>query len=274
MGEAVLKYFLHNGKEYEVNNFDNIYKEVSPSIYEVIRLINGKPVFLEDHIERLNNSAKLLNVDYYADVEIIRQQIIQLAKLNNIQNYNVKIVVNNFNTLDVYLFFIKSIYPSEADYENGVKTTLYKAIRENPNAKVINSTLRQKINKHIEENNLYEAILVNNFDEITEGSRSNIFFIKDNKLYTAPKEDVLVGITRIKVIEIAKKLGLEVIEDKIKVNQINEFQACFLTGTSPKVLPISHIDDKVFDVKNSVLKKIMLEYDNIINNGSNITHNL
>ncbi|MCX7695648.1 MAG: aminotransferase class IV [Caloramator sp.] len=264
MGEAVLKYFLHNAKEYEVNNFDNIYKEVSPSIYEVIRLINGKPVFLEDHIERLNNSAKLLNVNYCADVEIIRQQIIQLAKLNNIQNYNVKIVVNNFNTLDVYLFFIKSIYPSEADYKNGVKTTLYKAIRENPNAKVINSTLRQKINKHLEENNLYEAILVNNFDEITEGSRSNIFFIKDNKLYTAPKEDVLVGITRIKVIEIAKKLELEVIEDKIKVNQINEFQACFLTGTSPKVLPISHIDDKVFDVKNSVLKKIMLEYDKML----------
>jgi branched-chain amino acid aminotransferase len=264
MGEAVLQYFLHNGKEYEVNNFDNIYKEVSPSIYEVIRLINGKPVFLEDHIERLNNSAKLLNVDYSANVEKIRQQIIQLANLNNIQNYNIKIVVNNFNNPNVYLFFIKSVYPSEDAYENGVKTTLFKAIRENPNAKVINSALREKINKHLEENNLYEAILVNNNDEITEGSRSNIFFIKGNKLYTAPKEDVLVGITRIKVMEIAKRLGLEVVEDKIKVNQIDEFDACFLTGTSPKVLPISQIDSKVFNVKNTVLKKIMQEYDKML----------
>ncbi|WDC84413.1 aminotransferase class IV [Caloramator sp. mosi_1] len=135
---------MHNGKEYEVNNFDSIYKEVSPSIYEVIRLINGKPVFLEDHIERLNNSAKLLNVDFYAEVDNIGKQIIQLAKLNDIQNYNVKIIVNNFNNPDIYLFFIKSVYPSDEAYKDGVKTTLYKAIRENPNAKVINATLRKK----------------------------------------------------------------------------------------------------------------------------------
>ncbi|GFR34668.1 aminotransferase class IV [Thermobrachium celere] len=261
MGEAVLKYFLHNGKEYEVNNFDIIYKELSPSIYEVIRLINGKPVFLEDHIERLNNSAKLLGVNYSADLNEMKRQIVHLANINNIQNYNVKIVVNNFNDPNVYLFFIKSIYPTEYDYENGVKTTLYKATRENPNAKVINSQLREKINNYLKENNLYEAILVNNNDEITEGSRSNIFFIKNNTLYTAPKEDVLVGITRIKVIEIAKNLGFEVVERKIKVDQINDFEACFLTGTSPKVLPISHIDDKAFNVKNPVLKKIMAEYD-------------
>lgn len=270
MGEAVLKYFLHNNKDYSVNEFDNIYKEISPSIYEVIRIINGKPVFLEDHIERLNNSAKILGIDFAIDIEEIRNQIIYLSTLNDIQNYNVKIVVNNFSNPDIYLFFIKSVYPSNEAYEKGVKTTLYKAIRENPNAKVINSTLREKINKHLEENNLYEAILVNNFDEITEGSRSNIFFIKGNTLYTAPKEDVLVGITRIKVIEIAKKLGLEVVEDKIKVTQISEFEACFLTGTSPKVLPISNIDNNVYNEENSILKSIMAEYDNMINSSDKL----
>ncbi|MCX7951355.1 MAG: aminotransferase class IV [Clostridiales bacterium] len=273
MGEAILKYFLHNNNEYSVSNFDNIYKEISPSIYEVIRIINGKPVFLEDHIERLNNSAKILGIKFSIELEEIRNQIIYLAKLNDIQNYNVKIVVNNFNNPDIYLFFIKSVYPSDDDYEKGVKTTLYKAIRENPNAKVINSALREKINKHLEENNLYEAILVNNFDEITEGSRSNIFFIKKNTLYTAPKEDVLVGITRIKVIEIAKKLGLDIVEDKIKVSQISEFEACFLTGTSPKVLPISNIDDYIYNVGNAILKSIMTEYDKLINAGSHITYN-
>ncbi|WP_443110713.1 aminotransferase class IV [Caloramator sp. mosi_1] len=109
-------------------------------------------------------------------------------------------------------------------------------------------------------------MLVNNFDEITEGSRSNIFFIKGSKLYTAPKEDVLVGITRIKVIEIANKLGFEVVEDKIKVSQISEFEACFLTGTSPKVLPISYIDSYAYNVNNDILRNIMREYDKMINN--------
>lgn len=274
MGEAVLKYFLYNNKDYSVNNFDDVYKEISPSIYEVIRIINGKPVFLEDHIERLNNSAKILGVNFSIETKEIQNQIIYLAKLNDIQNYNVKLVVNNFSNPNIYLFFIKSVYPSDEAYEKGVRTTLYKAVRENPNAKVINSALREKINKHLEKNNLYEAILVNNFDEITEGSRSNIFFIKGKTLYTAPKEDVLVGITRIKVIEIANRLGLNFVEDKIKISQIGEFEACFLTGTSPKVLPISNIDSYIYNVENTVLKNIMNEYDKLINAGSHITYNL
>lgn len=99
---------------------------------------------------------------------------------------------------------------------------------------------------------------------ITEGSRSNVFFVKDEIFYTAPESKVLVGITRQKVIECLRQLNFELVEKAVSAAEISQFDAAFLTGTSPKVLPVSLIGKLRLNIQVLVLQKLMKSYDDKI----------
>lgn len=267
MGEAFLKYFLHNDNKYETSDFDNIYKENAPSIYEVIRIIDKIPLFLEEHYQRLKNSASLLGKQISMSFDSTKTNIEKIIELNDVSNYNIKIVVNNFSkNTDYYFFFIKSSYPDEELYKLGIKTFLYDSIRENPNAKIINKSLRGEIDELLYKKNCYEALLVNKSGEVTEGSRSNAFFIREGKIYTSPKGDVLMGITRQRIIKLCMENGINVIESPILSRSLNTYEAAFISGTSPKILPISSIDDISFSTSNKTLLRTMDIYNGEIDN--------
>lgn len=268
MSDAVLKQFIYNGKLYDVSEFDNVYNDKYPSVYEVIRVIDGIPLFLEEHYQRFENSFAILGHKLKKSYDDIKDSLNSLIKANDVINYNVKIVVNDLKNENEnsYFFFIKSNYPDENMYKYGVNTFLYNAERKNPNAKVIDKDLRGTINNLIAQGSFYEAVLVNSKGEITEGSRSNIFFIKDDYVVTAPNKDVLKGITRQRIISLCERENIKVLEEPIPSDNIKCFQAAFICGTSPKVLPISKIDELPFSLDNSVLTKIMGIYDREIQN--------
>ena len=93
-------------------------------IYEVLRVIDGKPLFLERHLERMKNSFKLINEEFSLKYEDICAKIKMLIKSENRNVGNIKITYKvNEKKLDV--FFIDHFYPTEDMYENGVKTILY-----------------------------------------------------------------------------------------------------------------------------------------------------
>ena len=99
-------------------------------------------------------------------------------------------------------------------------------------------------------------------DHITEGSKSNIFMIKDKKVITSPLEAVLPGITRNVIIEVCREMSLEVVEEKVHYRDVKDLDALFISGTSPKVLPISKVDDMEFNSShNEVVMRIMDGYD-------------
>lgn len=262
MGEAVFNYFIHNENVYDVQEFDSIYKDNTPSIYEVIRIIDGIPLFLEEHYQRLKNSAGIIGNELGMSFEYIKSNIDKMVRLNDVSRYNIKIIVNNFSVNpDYYFFFIKSGYPEESLYQSGIRTLLYSSTRKNPNAKIINRSLRRDVDALLLEKDCYEALLVNPAGEITEGSRSNLFFIRDGRVYTSPPGDVLMGITRQRIIKLCAEHNIEVVEAAIYSKDLNKFQAAFISGTSPKVLPISSIDDISFSTSNKTLLKLMEIYN-------------
>ncbi len=240
---------------------------IQPSVYEVIRITEGVPLFLEEHIERLKASVNLLNFRLDMSFVELKAQVNKIISINKAPELNLKIVVNNLNTANpnVFMFFISSKYPTPEDYSKGVNTSTYRAERHNPNAKVVALSLREKMNRYIKEQKVYEAILVNTRDEITEGSRSNIFMVKDSIIYTPPAGDVLMGITRSRIIEICRDLNINVVEEPIAVSKLREAEGLFLTGTSPKVLPIAAVDDiKLSSAENNVIGRILEAYNHIM----------
>ncbi|MEG0641800.1 MAG: aminotransferase class IV, partial [Clostridium sp.] len=116
----------------------------------------------------------------------------------------------------------------------------------------------------LKEKECFEAILVNDDGYVTEGSRSNLFFIRDNTLYTTQGKDVLLGITRKRIIDLAKKNGVNVIEKPIHIDELSGFSSLFISGTSPKVLPIKSVDNINYLTKDTLLLKIISIYDSEI----------
>ncbi|WZL72142.1 aminotransferase class IV [Clostridiaceae bacterium 35-E11] len=267
--EAVLDYFIYNNKEYCTDNmevFDNIHDQ---SIYEVIRLIEGAPLFLEDHLERLRKSANLLGCGVNKSNEEITSEIMKLVELNQCKNINVKLLCSNLKEecQQFLTYFIESHYPEQEVYQKGIHTILYNSERENPNAKIMNMGLREKVNKRIQEKNAYEALLVNKERYITEGSRSNMFFVKKNCVYTAPAGDVLLGVTRTRIMKVCRDLRIDVRERAIHESQIASLDGAFMTGTSVNVLPIRSIDEVVLNsVQDPIIHKITDGYMNEMKN--------
>ncbi|MFY9151666.1 MAG: aminotransferase class IV [Prolixibacteraceae bacterium] len=235
------------------------------SVYEVLRVIRRVALFLEEHYIRLTKSLDFYYVQAELNFQEFKAKIDELIELNSASDGNIKIErISTQNEITWEFSFSEHSYPSPDDYENGVKTELYFAERENPNAKVLVGNLRERVNNYIKSHELFEVLLVNHRGEITEGSRSNVFFMKENVFYTAPESEVLIGITRQKVIECLAELNFQVKEIAVAANEIENYDAVFLTGTSPKVLPVRSIGQTEFNTRLPIIKDLMNHYNKMI----------
>ncbi len=234
-------------------------------LYEVIRVASGVFLFLDDHVDRLQYSVRLAGVELPLSATAIRRQLSELLHANQVQNGNIKLEFHYQQGKAEHhaFFFIPHRYPPEEMYQTGVRTTLIQAKRPNPNAKIQNLLLTGEIDRIIAEKQVYEVILVHPDGYITEGARSNFFTIKDGSVFTAPEADVLPGITRKYVLRICRELSIPLVEKRIPVSQLAGMDAAFISGTSPKVLPIVQTDEFRFDPSNDTLRRIMKRYDTI-----------
>ena len=231
MIEAINEYYIDNGKLRKLEEWRE--EGEGKLIYEVIRIINGKPLFYKEHYDRMINSFKLNNYKNDITYDEVLNDINNLVKSNNKTLGNIKIIFNTKSN-EFKIFFIKHSYPTDEMYKEGVKTILYFGERENPNAKVINNSFRGAVNKEIKKNDAHEAILVDRNGYITE------------------------------IIKVAKENSINIIEENIRYTDLEKFDVLFISGTSPNILPIRRVNGLEFDVENDLLRKLMRLFDELI----------
>ena len=245
--------FVCNGKFMHAELFDGTFPNRGESVYEVLRSDKGRPVFFNDHLERLKRSALLSDYRFNISEEELRGDIRSLSNNVRLEKANLKVVYNAFEGgVKRYLYYVMPSYPDEVMYRDGVKATLYKFERENPGAKIVRQNHKEIIAGILRRESAYEVMLVNRHGYITEGSRSNLFFIKDDLLYTAPEEMILKGITRDHILQICREEGIVVRFEAVHVDRLSGFSSVVMTGTSPVVLPFSFIDGIGFSTDNPV----------------------
>ncbi len=267
MVECCNTIFLLNGKEKNTASFKEDWLEAKNAVYEVFRILDGKPFMPYDNIVRLKKSLTLMEYTYSINEDNLIYSIERLAKLNNVLQGNIKyVLLKQHNKYMELLFFITHYYPSEKEQKEGVATFLLHAKRLNPTIKMINKNLRRLANTIISEKNVFEVLLVDDKGFITEGSRSNFFAICNSIIYTPPTNTVLSGTVRKRVIEICHNNGIDVIEKNIHYSTISEYDAVFLTATSLGIQPINRINTISFNVDNSIVRLLQLKYFNILYN--------
>ena len=229
-----------------------------PSVYEVIRLTDGEPKFLADHYERLGRSLAAIGMITPFTLEELRVSIADLVHESGIRDHNIRVEVDVSGYASMHLN--PTHYPEPEMYRTGVKAGLLRGERTNPNIKMMDIKLRDAADEAMKRDGLYEVLLVDSEGLITEGSRSNVFFIKNGEVFTAPPEKVLLGVTRAKIIEVIRDMGTVLHEECVAEDSIAGFDAVFISGTSPAVLPVSRIGDVRYDVDDPLLREIMDRY--------------
>ena len=257
-------YYFHNRSFLSTDNISIDYLKNGISYYEVLRVINGKPLFLKDHLERFEMSVrKSLFPDFLKNYDF-NSIISQLCSINRLKEGNIKMVLNITEKPSLYIYFVPHRYPTPENYTHGIKMLSQKLERPDPAIKAVNLNLREKTESLIQQHGIYEILLVDQNGMVTEGSKSNIFFIKDKKVFTAPEHTVLSGITRKYVFSVCHDLSVDLVEQCIPFEIIASYEAVFISGTSPKILPVKQIDNISFHVNNLTMKNIITRYENII----------
>ena len=237
------------------------------TVYEVIRVEDGIAIFLEDHLDRFFRSAAYLDLPLPTTAESIEDRVYRLIAANQVGNQNLKFILGKTSKSEsvLWIFFTQSIYPPKSYYEEGIATGLFRIERLDPNIKLVRSDYQKAVLQERADKDVYELLLVDGNEEITEGSRTNVFFVKGKELYTPPAKAVLLGIVRKKVFEICEKRQIPINETAIPVEWVKDAEGAFVSGTGNNVLPISKIGTAAIPTMNNpIVQTIMADYAEMV----------
>jgi len=241
-------------------------------VCDIMRTYRGKPYFLDEHIRRLENSARKIGLVLPWSTKDITNIVLETLKRNQmIDEVNIRIVITGGSSSDFFnpqgkprLIILITDMNKLPDtwYENGVKVITHPLERMFPDAKVTSYIPAAMALKKAKEKGAVEAIYINRNMEVLEGTTSNLFAFFDDRLFT-PKDGVLNGITRQAILSLAGNL-YETKEKTIKLEQLLKADEVFITGTNKCVVPVVRVDDTKIGNGNPGFrtKKIMTELEN------------
>lgn len=216
------------------------------SVYEALRVIEGKVVHLLEHLARLKESAELIHLTYGFSDEQIGEWIFKLIRTDAIDFATLRVLI--VGGLEPILFVTAAPileYP-QSMYDEGVYCTVYEGERFMPQCKTSNLLLNYLALEDSKRRGGFEALLIDGNGCIREGTRSNFYGFRDNILHTAPLEMVLDGITRQSVLKATAGLGIKVIEKAIEYDNLEYYDEVFISATSMAAMPIRQIEGLVF----------------------------
>ncbi|MFH1119220.1 MAG: aminotransferase class IV [Bacteroidota bacterium] len=266
MPEYTRNLFMANGNLMAVSAFEEFFIPEQTYIYEVFRVIGGVPLFIEDHLDRFYQTTSLAGVDAECERNRLLAEIRSVIKANGPDEGNIKISVTPGKTRkqNLLIYYTPHIYPTSEQFANGVAVKLLEAERSNPNAKVMDISFRAETDNIKYHDEVFEVLLVDRNGFITEGSRSNVFFISGNEVITPPLEAVLPGVTRKQIISLCEANQIRLTETPVHRLDLESFNALFISGTSRKVLPVNKADELIIPVDNHLMKRIGGLFGNLV----------
>jgi branched-chain amino acid aminotransferase len=221
-------------------------------LFDYFRTYNQKPFQWDWYWERFEKSAKMLRIPNPIKKEEAFAIVNDLIQKQNEDECAIRFILTGGYAPDSVkmispnlLICSESLHPSKVEeYENGIKVISHEYVRDIPLIKSIDYKHFMILQQDIKAANASDVIFYKNGD-ISELSRSNVFMFVGKQLIT-PNENILFGITRRTVIELARP-HFEIIERNISLEELLEADEVFTTSTTKKVLPISQIDDTLIN---------------------------
>ena len=252
---------MHDKEDAKISVFDHglLYGD---GVFEGIRAYNGRVFTLDEHIDRLYDSAKAINLDIGIDREQMIRDTIETCRVNEISDGYIRLVVTRgVGTLGLNPYLCESaqiiiiaakiqLYPPEL-YEKGLRLVTVGTMRNsseavNPRIKSLNYLNNILAKIEALNSGVMECIMLNSAGQVAEASGDNIFIVKGNVVKTPPVWcGALKGVTRDVVIKIARENGYLVEEDVLSRYDLYTADEVFLTGTAAEIIGAVEIDKRV-----------------------------
>ena len=251
-------------------------------VFEGLRIYDGKIFKLEDHIERLFNSATILDLKIPYDYNKVIEVTKKITLKQNVRNGYIRPVawrgsemmaisaLKGSTNLAIAAWEWPSYFSPDKLLE-GIKLTTSRWKRPSPDSAPTDSKAAGlymicSLSKHEAEKNGYDDALMLDFrGYVAEATGANIFFVKDKEIFTPKPDCFLNGITRKTVIEIAEENKLKVNESHFKPDFLKSCQESFLTGTAVEITPIKCIDEFKFEDRQ-ITKFLISEFKKKVKN--------
>ncbi len=238
-------------------------------IYEAMAVVHDTIFRFEEHVARFRKSADFLRITLPVNDTELKQIIFDLVEKNGLvhNRVNVKCILTGGHaiggidydgskpTFYIFLEEWRALDPSY--YTNGASLIVEEHLRQYPQYKTTNYTTAARLQKDMKDAGALE-ILYTWKDSVLECATSNLFIVKDGMLITA-KDDILAGVTRNVVIELARKNNLTVDERVYSLTELFSADECFLTSSFKDVVPVVKVGDTTIKhgLVGETTKKIM-----------------
>lgn len=222
-------------------------------VYEVIRIYQSQSFGLEEHLDRLERSAREISLEWPCEREQLKENIELLVNKNGLKNGIVYLQITRgvaprnhlfpVNSESVLTGYVKAMDRPEQLMEKGISTLLLDDIRWlRCDIKSLNLLGNVLLKQEAHENGCNEAILHRN-GTVTEGSSTNVFIVKDGVLLTHPADHLILnGITRQVVLTLAGKSHIEVSEQVFTVDNLLRADEVFISSTTMEITPVIKVD--------------------------------
>ncbi|PRD45262.1 branched-chain amino acid aminotransferase [Phyllobacterium phragmitis] len=246
------------------------------AVFEGERAYGGEIFKLNEHTERLHESAHILGFDIPYSVAEINEASRQLLAKQGFEDAYVRPIAwrgsesmgvsaqNNRINLAISIWQWPS-YFDPAQKLKGIRLDIAEYRRPDPKtapskSKAAGLYMICTLSKHAAEAKGYaDAMMLDWRGQVAEATGANIFFVKDGVIHTPLADCFLDGITRRTVIDLARRRGYEVVERVIMPEELEDFEQCFLTGTAAEVTPVAEIGPYRFTV-GDVATNLMHDY--------------
>src|SRR5215210_6079001 len=219
-------------------------------IFDFFRTSNYVPLFLDDYLDRFFKSAGALRLQPKYSREELKDIISEMIRKNKVPDSGFKMILTGGYSSDGYELSSPNFIiiqqpvqlPGIEKFDKGLKIILYEYMRDLPYAKSINYLMAVYLQDEIQQHKA-DDVLYHKDGYILEFPRSNVFIVTQDHTVVTPAENVLHGITRMKVLELASK-QYKVEERAITVDELGSAAEVFLTSTTKPILPVLTIDNK------------------------------
>ena len=223
----------------------------------------GTAIFrLQDHTDRLFNSAKIIDMEIPFNKQEINQAQIDIISKNNLSSGYMRpmcfygsegmgLRADNLKVHCIVAAWEWGSYLGEENMKNGIRVKTSSYSRHHVNVAMCKAKLNGNyINSMLALNEVLrdgydEALMLDVDGFVAEGSGENVFIVKDDMLFTPELTSALDGITRKTIITIAKSLDISVIEKPITRDEVYTAEEAFFTGTAAEVTPIRELDNRI-----------------------------
>jgi len=231
-------------------------------IFEGIRFYNGRVFRLEEHLERLWDSARSICLEIPTSMREMTEALLETIRQNELRDGYIRLLVtrgignlglNPAQCKRPTVIIIAStitLYAREI-YQKGLTVVTCATRRTNPgalNPAVKSLNYLNNVMARIEANlaGADEALMLNDAGNVAECTADNVFVVKRGQIFTPPiAAGALRGITRLVVFEIAAELGIKVTETDITRHDVFIADECFLTGTAAEIIPVIKADGRL-----------------------------